>query len=141
MFTFHVALWSFAVPFSLVCAHFHYTSVQTTPFCTPSSEIVAPKSLSELEHLVAEAFKTGGAIKPLGARHSVTDIICTEGTPVSMENFKIMLMNQDGTATFGAGVTFGEAHSFLETNGRSLIQSPFYNGITIGKRYNRQLHD
>lgn len=72
-------------------------------------------------------------MKPFGARHSQTDIICTPDIPVDMNNFKLRQMNPDGeTAKFGPGVTLKEAGEYLKENGRALRTTPAYGGITLG---------
>lgn len=66
-------------------------------------------------------------MKAFGARHSQTDIICTEGIPVDSHGLKFYQMNTDGvTATFGAGVTLYECTEFLRKNGRALKTTPAY---------------
>ncbi|XP_021946992.1 probable L-gulonolactone oxidase 1 [Folsomia candida] len=109
-----------------------YTSYQTTPICTPSSEFKTPQSILELQTILLTARLFNQKVKPLGSRHSATDIICTDGIPISMEAFDSAKMNSDGTATVGAGMTMGAAVEFLQARGRTLIVVPQFRGITIG---------
>lgn len=60
----------------------------------------------EVAAIVNEAINRGIKVKAFGARHSQSDIICTEGIPVVMTKLKFFRMEEDNvTATFGSGVT------------------------------------
>lgn len=101
--------------------------------CTPSDDIRYPKSKEEIVDIVNEAITRGVTVKPFGARHSQTDIICTEGIPVDMHGIRHFHMNDDGvTATFGTGLNLRDATEFLRQNGRGLRTTPAYGNITIG---------
>ena len=65
-------------------------------------------------------------IEALGARYSITDITCTDRIPVSMRHFNYAIYNQDGTATFGAGIEVGSAMEFLEQQNRTIPIVPAY---------------
>lgn len=92
-----------------------------------------PTNSEEVVAIVTEARNRGVTVKAFGARHSQTDIICTEGIPVDMNNFKSRQMNVDNvTATFGVGVTVREAGEFLLQHGRALRTTPAYGKITLG---------
>lgn len=72
-------------------------------------------------------------MKAFGARHSQTDIICTDGIPIDNQGLQFFKMNDDGvTATFGAGVNLREATTFLRKHGRGFRTTPAYGNITIG---------
>ncbi len=110
-----------------------YTSYKRIPLCTPSDAIRYPKSKQEVIDIVKEAISRGVTVKPFGARHSQTDIICTEGIPVDLHGIQSFHMNDDGiTATFGSGVNLRDATEFLRQNGRGLRTTPAYGNITLG---------
>lgn len=79
-----------------------------------------------------EAIKRGVKVKAIGARHSQTDIICTDGIPVDMHGLRTFQMNPDNTATIGAGVNVRDATEFLRQNGRALRTIPGFGNITLG---------
>lgn len=79
-----------------------------------------------------EAIRRKLTVKAFGVRHSQTDIICTEGIPVDMTGVQSMIMNDDNTATFGAGSNMREATRFLRLHDRALKTTPAYGNITIG---------
>lgn len=82
--------------------------------------------------IVQEAIARNITVKPMGARHSQTDVICTEGIPVDNHGLKSSFLNTtDWTATFGAGVTVYEAAMFLRLNGRAFKTMPAFGNITI----------
>ncbi|KAJ6649986.1 L-gulonolactone oxidase 5 [Pseudolycoriella hygida] len=92
-----------------------------------------PKNPDEVVAIVNEAISRGITVKAFGARHSQTDIICTEGIPVDMLKLKFSRMNDDNvTATFGAGVTLKDVGKFLLQHGRALRTTPAYGHITLG---------
>jgi len=92
-----------------------------------------PSDADEVLTIVNEAISHGVKVKAIGARHSQTDIICTEGIPIDMNKLKSCQMNADTvTATFGPGVTVYEAGVFLLKYGRALRTTPAYGNITLG---------
>lgn len=100
--------------------------------CTPSDDIRYPNSEEEIVAIVKEAITRGVTVKPFGARHSQTDIICTEGIPVDVRGIRFSRMNDDGvTATFGSGINIRDATEFLRKNGRGLRTTPAYGNITL----------
>lgn len=75
---------------------------------------------------------TGVTVKAFGARHSQSDIICTNGIPIDNRGLQFFQMNNDGvTATFGAGVNLRDATTFLRNNDRALKTTPAYGNITL----------
>lgn len=83
-------------------------------------------------NIVKEAIATKTTVKAFGARHSQTDIICTEGIPIDNTGLQLFQMNADGvTATFGAGVSLRACTEFLRQRGRALKTTPAYGNITI----------
>lgn len=110
-----------------------YTSYRRIPLCTPSDEIRYPNSEEEVVDIVKEAISRGVTVKAFGARHSQTDIICTEGIPVDVQRIRFFHMNDDGiTAKFGSGVNLRDATQFLRKHGRGLRTTPAYGNITLG---------
>lgn len=110
-----------------------YTSYRRIPWCSPSDVIRYPKTQQEVVAIIKEAISRGTTVKAFGARHSQTDIICTEGIPVDLQQLQSFKMNDDGvTATFGAGVNLRDATVFLRNHGRGLRTTPAYGNITLG---------
>lgn len=111
----------------------NYTSYRRYPWCTPSNFMRYPTNISDVVAIVNEAISQGVKVKAFGARHSQTDIICTEGIPVDMNGLKSRKMNADGvTATFGPGVTIREAGEYLLTYRRALRTTAAFGNITLG---------
>jgi L-gulonolactone oxidase len=109
-----------------------YSSYRKLPHCTPSDYFRYPQTLEDVVSIVKEAIARGTTVKGFGARHSQTDIICTEGIPVETFGLNWMRLNPDSTATFGSGVILYEATKFLRENGRALRTTPAFGNITIG---------
>lgn len=79
------------------------------------------------EGALAELLKTGTApLRPVGAGHSFTALVPTDGTIVSLRNFE-GLISHDGqamTATLGAGTKLGSIGALLDPLGQALPNMP-----------------
>lgn len=109
-----------------------YSSYRRYPLCKPSDDIRYPTTIEDVVTIVNEAIDHGLTVKAFGVRHSQTDIICTEGIPVDMTGLQSKQMNDDNTATFGAGLNLREATTFLRLHDRGLRTTPGYGNITVG---------
>jgi len=90
--------------------------------CLPSDRL-APASMEELVELMRTA---PGPIRPVGAGHSFTPLVPTEGTIVSLRNFEGLLAHDMTamTATFGAGTKLGDIGEPLHAAGQALYNMP-----------------
>ena len=90
--------------------------------CLPIDR-VAPKNEDELALLLRNA---KGPIRPVGAGHSFTPLVPTEGTIVSLRNFEGLLSHDAATltATFGAGTKIGQIGEPLDAAGQALQNMP-----------------
>lgn len=132
----NVLLLGLAIGISLVQPLFSrsqndYSSYIRHSLCRASDPIRYPKNSEEVVGIINEAINRGVKVKAFGQRHSITDIICTDGIPVDMRSLKSMKMNDDKTATFGAGVTLQEAGDFLLQHGQALRVLPAYSNLTL----------
>lgn len=109
-----------------------YSSFIRHSLCSASDPIRYPKNSEEVVDIINEAIDRDVAVKAFGTRHSITDIICTDGIPIDMRSFKSMEMNGDETATFGAGVTLQEAGDYLLQHERALRVQPAFGNLTLG---------
>lgn len=90
--------------------------------CVPSAR-AAPKSTDELAEFLK---KTTGTVRPVGAAHSFTELVPTDGTLLSLRNFA-GLISHDATAltaTFGAGAKLGQIGAPLHAIGQALPNMP-----------------
>lgn len=117
--------------FSLIISENDYSSFIRHPLCRASDPIRYPKNSEEIIDIINEAINRGVKVKAFGTRHSITDIICTDGIPIDMQTFKSFEMNDNDTATFGAGVTLQEAGDFLLQHKRALRVQPSYGNLTL----------
>ena len=90
--------------------------------CLPA-ERLAPASLEELVDVLRKA---PGPIRPVGAGHSFTPLVPTEGTVVSLRNFDGLLAHDAAalTATFGAGTKLGDIGEPLHAVGQAMPNMP-----------------
>ncbi|OXA60733.1 L-gulonolactone oxidase [Folsomia candida] len=109
-----------------------YSSYRPLPLCRPSDFVRYPETIQDVQSIVLEAIARNITVKVFGARHSQTDIICTEGIPVQNIGLKYFQINADQTATFGSGVSLYEANEFLRANNRGLKTTPAFGNITLG---------
>ncbi|HUS25290.1 MAG TPA: D-arabinono-1,4-lactone oxidase [Candidatus Binatia bacterium] len=90
--------------------------------CLPAGR-VAPGSVDEVARLMRRA---RGPIRPVGAGHSFTGLVPSDGTLLSMRNFDGLLSfdPQRLTATFGAGTKIGAIGAPLHNAGQALQNMP-----------------
>lgn len=90
--------------------------------CLPRAR-VAPSSLSELQEIVATA---SGTIRPVGAGHSFTPLVPTDGTIVSLARMSGLVSHNPELkqATVLAGSRLGDIGAPLEEVGQALINMP-----------------
>ncbi|MEP1472892.1 MAG: D-arabinono-1,4-lactone oxidase [Halieaceae bacterium] len=90
--------------------------------CFPSAR-VAPASMADLQQLLRE---TQGVVRPVGAGHSFTPLVPTEGTIVSLSRLSGMVSHDPDMlqATVRAGSRLGELGQPLEDVGQAMINMP-----------------
>jgi FAD/FMN-containing dehydrogenase len=84
-----------------------------------------------VQQIVLHAISQKQTVKAIGSRHSIQDIICTDGIPISMSNINYTIDNGDGTVTFGAGIELNDAMEFLESINKTLIMIPAFGNMKI----------
>ncbi len=84
---------------------------------------VAPASEDELAALMKSA---PGPIRPVGAGHSFTPLVPTDGTLLSLRNFDGLRSHDPAqlTATLGAGTKLGQIGALLDGIGQALPNMP-----------------
>lgn len=112
---------------------FTYKSYQNSVYCRASSPILYPSNWKELQNIIVEAIASNQTVKVIGSRHSITDVICTSGIPVSTKHINYMYFEDDNElVTVGSGAELKDVLEFMQESGRTLIHVPAYGGITIG---------
>jgi len=93
--------------------------------CLPAARL-APASVAELQELVARAAATGSVVRPVGAGHSFTPLVPTEGTIVSLSRLSGLVDHDPQTlqATLWAGSRLGDIGAPLEQAGQALVNMP-----------------
>ena len=90
--------------------------------CLPVAR-VAPATVAELQELVASA---SGVVRPVGAGHSFTPLVPTDGTIVSLSRLSGVISHDTQTlqATLWAGSRLGDIGAPLEQAGQALVNMP-----------------
>ncbi|MEH6549950.1 MAG: D-arabinono-1,4-lactone oxidase [Pseudomonadales bacterium] len=90
--------------------------------CFPTAR-KAPANLAELQDLVAT---TQGVIRPVGAGHSFTPLVPTDGTIVSLSRLSGLVAHDADSlqATLWAGTRLGDIGQPLQDIGQALINMP-----------------
>ena len=90
--------------------------------CLPEARL-APASIGELQELVAEST---GVIRPVGAGHSFTALVPTDGTLVSLSRLGGIgdIDTENLQATIGGGTRLGDIGQPLQDAGQALINMP-----------------
>ena len=87
-----------------------------------AKKVETPKLTYELVEAVTEA---RGRVKVVGTAHSFNDIADTDGTHISLQNFKdISVDTTNNTVTFGAGITYTELIKALVPKKMALLNLP-----------------
>ncbi len=92
-----------------------------TQSCRPAS-YARPSSEQDIRSVVAAAVKKGRRVKVVGAGHSFTDIACTDGVMVSLDNYDRVLDvdKENGTITVQAGIRLGKLNEALAAEGLAM---------------------
>jgi FAD-linked oxidoreductase len=98
--------------------------------CLPEAR-VAPANISELKTLIES---TTGTIRPVGAGHSFTPLVPTDGTIVSLARMSGLIEHDKEKlqATVWAGSRLGDLGQPLEDAGQALINMPDIDEQTLG---------
>ena len=91
--------------------------------CDPEA-LAAPADVEELRDIV---LKAKGPIRPVGAGHSFSPLVPTEGTIVSLDRLKGLVSHESGGATVGAGIRLFALGEALEGIGQSMEALPDIN--------------
>jgi L-gulonolactone oxidase len=80
---------------------------------------VKPKSESDIRETVLNAARMGRTVKVVGAGHSFTDIACTDGVMVSLDDYRDVLSvdREKGTITVQAGIRLRDLNEALAREG------------------------
>lgn len=105
---------------------------------TPSGR-AAPRNEDELAELLKNATNT---IRPVGAGHSFTPLVPTDGTILSLRHFSGMKSHdaESMTATFGAGTKLGQIGEPLNTVGQMMGNMPDIDEQSLAGAMNTGTH-
>ncbi|PVV03632.1 hypothetical protein BB560_001882 [Smittium megazygosporum] len=89
--------------------------------CTPKL-LLAPRTENDVIWIINFARNRNLKVKPVGSKLSPSDISCTDGIMISMENFNRVLQvdKRNCTITVESGVPLSELHKILEFWGLAL---------------------
>jgi len=89
--------------------------------CAPS-RIEHPSDVAALCQIVKDAAAAGSTVKVVGAGHSFTDIACTTGTQVVLDQYRSVVWADvaAGLVTVQAGITLGALNEALDALGLAL---------------------
>lgn len=101
-----------------------------TQHCVPDAR-KAPATVAELQELVANSH---GVIRPVGAGHSFTALVPTDGTIVSLARMSGVVSHDPDTlqAVVRAGSRLGDIGQPLENAGQALINMPDIDEQALG---------
>jgi len=95
-----------------------WTNWGKTQTCNPSGT-AKPKSESDIRETVLNAARSNKTVKVVGAGHSFTDIACTDGVMVSLDDYGEVLNvdKEKGTITVQAGIRLRDLNEALAREG------------------------
>jgi len=99
-------------------ARARWTNWGGTFSCSPT-RIESPSTEEEVANIVRTAADRGEHVKVIGSGHSFTDIGCTDGCLIKLDNYnKVLDVDRDGqTITAQAGITILELSDALAISG------------------------
>ncbi|MGK2742216.1 D-arabinono-1,4-lactone oxidase [Tepidicaulis sp. LMO-SS28] len=106
--------------------------------CEPE-ERLAPGDVAELGDILKNAPRP---IRPVGAGHSFTPLVPTDGTVLSLDRLQGILTVDEARkeATFGGGTRLGAIGRALEEKGQALINMPDINKQTLAGSISTATH-
>jgi FAD-dependent oxidoreductase len=112
---------------------FKYKSYNTVIECNSKNSLETPNSLNQLQSLVKDAIKSSTKVKVVGSLYSFTDAICTDGTPISLKNFKNISVDKEAmTATIDTGIELLDALEALNKQGVTIKHVQSFGRLTVG---------
>ncbi|KAJ3106342.1 hypothetical protein HDU97_006540 [Phlyctochytrium planicorne] len=109
-----------------------YTSYSKTVKCE-AEQVVTPTTAQEVSKIIQDAAWSFKKVRALAAKHSASDIICTDGIAVSTEKLNQITLSADKkTVTVGAGARLFQVFDALEAQGLMLEHFPAFGSITVG---------
>jgi L-gulonolactone oxidase len=92
-----------------------------TQACRPTA-VARPTSEGEIRELVERARRRNLPVKVVGAGHSFTDIACTRGLMISLDNYnRVIAVDQSaGTVTVQAGIRLRDLNETLAREGLAM---------------------
>lgn len=113
-------------------------SYNNITLCNQYTETHIPKTVEEIQDIVKNAVSKGKTVRPIGASHSATEIMCAEGIVVPMENLKkvigITTVNGEQVVETESGITVFELSQWLHKKGLALAGLPHmgFRDVTVG---------
>ncbi len=101
------------------------------------AERFSPKTEDQLAEYLK---KTSGGVRPVGAGHSFTALVPTEGTVLSTRHFNQVQADGDFSARVGAGVRLGSLAKQLHELGQALPNMPDINQQTVAGAFSTATH-
>lgn len=101
--------------------------------CVPEN-IFVPKDKNELRSIVVEAYHNNRKLRVVGAGHSWSDIVCTQGSLIDMKNINrvLNLDTEQMRITVEAGITVHALNSILAQHNLTLPNQAVIDTQTIG---------
>jgi xylitol oxidase len=93
-----------------------------------TERILRPRSVAEAQELIAAA----DTIRPLGTRHSFSQVADSDGTLLSTEHLDRIVEIGDDTVTVEAGIRYGELAAALDDHGAALLNFASLPHISVG---------
>ena len=89
-----------------------------------------PRDLDELQGVIRRAAAQGKRVRVMGAGHSWSPLVQTDGVLVDLRHFQHRTVDERGMATVGAGVRLSALNDFLDERQRALPNLGFITAQT-----------
>lgn len=113
-------------------------SYNNITLCNKYTQTHVPKTTGEVADIIKMATAKNLKVKPIGASHSATDIMCQSGVLIPMQNFNKVIglsyVNNKKVVEVEAGATVFEVSEWLDKKGLALkgLVNMGFRDVTIG---------
>lgn len=125
------------------CVYHAIGAYNDLPICTQYQQVVTPRSVHEVQDAVLQALSAGQRVRPIGARHSASDVLCGDGVALDMSELADVRATRivGDVAYVLPGVRMIDLGDHLQTKGLSIGFTHLgFRGVTVAGAIGTSAH-